>query len=136
LRIELTESAIMDNPEDAIEKMRQLRDLSVQMHLDDFGTGYSSLSYLHRLPTDTLKIDRSFVHELGNGGQGAEIISTIVALARRLGIRVSAEGIETPEQVDQVRTLACDSGQGYFFSQPVDSQGAERMLAAGAMRIH
>ncbi len=136
LRLEITESAIMDNPDEAIAKLRKLKDLAVQLHLDDFGTGYSSLSYLHRLPTDTLKIDRSFVHELREGGQGGEIIGTIVALARKLGIRVSAEGIETSEQMRSVRDLACDFGQGFFFSAAVEPGAAERLLSAGSMQVH
>ena len=131
LRLEITESMIMDNADAAIDKLKQLRELMVQLHLDDFGTGYSSLSYLHRLPTDTLKIDRSFVSKVDSQGQGTEIISTIVALARKLGMDVSAEGLETRQQVDRVRSLACDFGQGYYFSEPLDAANAENLLMRG-----
>ena len=129
LRLEITESMLMDNAEIAIDRLERLREKQVQVHLDDFGTGYCSLSYLHQLPTDTLKIDRSFVHLVGTREQGAEIIGTIVALARKLGMEVSAEGIETQDQVDHIRSLACDYAQGYYFSGPLDAAEAELLLS-------
>ncbi len=129
LRLEITESMLMSNADIAIDRLQRLRDQNVQVHLDDFGTGYCSLSYLHQLPTDTLKIDRSFVHLVGTQEQGAEIIGTIVALARKLGMEVSAEGIETQDQVDHIRQLSCDYAQGFYFSGPLDAAEAELLLS-------
>lgn len=129
LRLEITESMLMDNAEIAISRLERLREQNVQVHLDDFGTGYCSLSYLHQLPTDTLKIDRSFVHLVGTREQGREIIGAIVALARKLGMEVSAEGIETQDQVDHVRQLSCDYAQGFYFSGPLDAAEAELLLS-------
>src|SRR5205085_1886326 len=95
----------------------QLRALNVRLHIDDFGTGYSSLNYLHRLPADTLKVDRSFISGSGPGGENWEIVRTIMALAHNLGLDVIAEGIETPEQLAQLTALQCEYGQGYLFSR-------------------
>jgi EAL domain-containing protein (putative c-di-GMP-specific phosphodiesterase class I) len=97
-----------------------LRALNVQLYMDDFGTGYSSLSYLHNFPIDVLKIDRSFVSRMGSEGQNSEIVRTILGLARNLNLRVVAEGIESPEQMRQLRRMGCHYGQGYFFSKPLD----------------
>ncbi len=128
LRIEIIESLIMDDAEGAIEKLSQLRALGCKIHLDDFGTGYSSLSYLHKLPTHTVKIDRSFVRRMnGNGGRD-EIVETIVSLARSLGMEVAAEGLETPDQFQRLRSLKCEYGQGFFFSKPLDGERAGRLI--------
>ncbi len=99
--------------------------------IDDFGTGYSSLSYLQRFPVNALKIDRSFISRMGVDGEETEIIQTIVMLANKLGIDVIAEGIETKEQLGQLREICSTQaqGQGYFFSKPVDSQAAETLIA-------
>ena len=134
LRLEMTESTIMEHGEVAIAKLRELRELGVQLYIDDFGTGYSSLSYLHRLPMDALKIDRSFISELedGAGEQHSEIVRTIVTLARTLGLGVAAEGLETADQVSRLRGLACEYGQGYFFSAPIDRSAARDLLAGRA----
>jgi len=130
LKLEITESAIIDNAETAAVLLSRLRSLGVRVAVDDFGTGYSSLSYLHRFPIDTLKIDRSFVNEMA-GGQKNEIVHTIVALAHRLELDVVAEGIETAEQRAELRNLECEFGQGYYFSHPVDVAAAEAALSAG-----
>jgi diguanylate cyclase (GGDEF)-like protein/PAS domain S-box-containing protein len=127
LNIEVTESAMMPNPESAIELMHQLKALGVQIALDDFGTGYSSLSYLHRFPLDSLKIDRAFVSRIM---EDDEIIRTILTLGRNLGLKVIAEGVETAEQVEKLRDLGCEFAQGYYFSVPVNSQEATDLLAA------
>ena len=100
----------------------------VQWSIDDFGTGYSSLSYLHRFPVDILKIDQSFVRRIGPGDENTEIIRTIMSLASSLGMRVVAEGIETPEQLDHLRGRGCDFGQGYYFSHPVDEATATELI--------
>ncbi len=127
LCLEVTESAMMPNPEAAVELMHQLKQLGIQISLDDFGTGYSSLSYLHRFPIDYLKIDRSFVAHIL---EEEEIIHTIITLGRNLELRVVAEGIETAEQFEALKTLGCQFGQGYYFSVPVNAQEASDLLAA------
>jgi diguanylate cyclase (GGDEF)-like protein/PAS domain S-box-containing protein len=130
LRIEITESLIMDQADSAIEKLARLRDLGIELHLDDFGTGYSSLSYLHRLPTHTIKIDRSFVSQMDAGNGQAEIVKTIVSLAQNLGMHVSAEGLETSGQYKQLRDLHCEFGQGFYFSKPLEPSSAQELLTS------
>ncbi|HKI05447.1 MAG TPA: EAL domain-containing protein [Thermoanaerobaculia bacterium] len=132
LRLEITESTIMEQAEDAVEKLLALRRLGVKLYIDDFGTGYSSLSYLHRLPVDALKIDRSFISEMSTGDDRAEIVGTIVTLARTLRMDVAAEGIETAEQFTRLRALACQFGQGFFFSRPLGRKAASGLIQAGA----
>jgi diguanylate cyclase (GGDEF)-like protein/PAS domain S-box-containing protein len=132
LRLEITESTIMGQHEDAIAKLLALRGFGVKLYIDDFGTGYSSLSYLHRLPVDALKIDRSFISEMNGGDDRSEIVGTIVTLARILRMDVAAEGIETAEQVSRLRALSCHYGQGYFFSEPLAGIAAGGLIQAGA----
>jgi EAL domain-containing protein (putative c-di-GMP-specific phosphodiesterase class I) len=134
LKLEITESAVMDNIETATEMLRQLRELGVQLAIDDFGTGYSSLSYLHRFPIDTLKIDRSFVTRMSENNENAEIVRTIVVLAQNLGMDVVAEGVETKEQLGLLRKLGCEHGQGYFFSRPSSESDAEKIIAETCAR--
>lgn len=129
LRLEITEGAIMDGAESAATMLLQLRELGVQLSIDDFGTGYSSLGRLYRFPINGLKVDRSFVSQMGSEG-GSDIVETIVILAHKLGVDVTAEGVETAEQLTQLRALQCDYGQGYFFSQPLDNQAAEALIVA------
>jgi EAL domain-containing protein (putative c-di-GMP-specific phosphodiesterase class I) len=119
LKLELTESMLMDHADATIEMLQQIRDRNIQLSLDDFGTGYSSLSYLHRFPLDTLKIDRSFVSRMQTSHEDFEIIRTIITLAHTLDMTVVAEGIESMEQKQQLADLGCDLGQGYFFSKPL-----------------
>lgn len=128
LKLELTESAVMENPEQVILMLKQLKEIGVQLSIDDFGTGYSSLSYLHRFPIDTLKVDRSFVGTMENGTENGEIVRTIVGLAKTLGMNVIAEGIETIHQIHQLRILGCEYGQGYLFSRPVPVDRAAELL--------
>ena len=128
LRLEITESVVMENAEQAASMLAQLRDLGVHLSIDDFGTGYSSLSYLHRFPVTTLKIDRSFISRMGAGDENSEIVKTILTLAANLGMEVVAEGIETQEQLTQLRALKCDYGQGYLFAKPVSAEMAERLI--------
>ncbi|HEY9847307.1 MAG TPA: bifunctional diguanylate cyclase/phosphodiesterase, partial [Candidatus Caenarcaniphilales bacterium] len=130
LKLEITESCLMETNELVSTMITQLQDLNIQLSMDDFGTGYSSLSYLHRFPIQTLKIDRSFVSRLELGGEHVEIVRAIITLAHNLGIEVTAEGVETVEQLKQLRQLGCEYGQGYLFSEPVDSSAAEALLAA------
>jgi diguanylate cyclase (GGDEF)-like protein len=130
LKLEITESGLMENADAATTVLKQLRALGIQLGIDDFGTGYSSLGRLHCLPINTLKVDQSFVRRMANEGESLEIIQTIVTLAHNLGMDVVAEGIETAEQLERLKRLQCDYGQGYFFSKPVDAQKAEALIAA------
>jgi diguanylate cyclase (GGDEF)-like protein len=129
LRLELTETMLMDRGEKTIELLYGIKAQKVQLSIDDFGTGYSSLSYLHRFPIDALKIDRSFVSPIDADGNNCEIVNTIITLAHSLGIKAIAEGVETSHQLAQLRKLECDEAQGYFFSKPVNSQLAEAFLS-------
>ncbi|MBW4467245.1 MAG: EAL domain-containing protein [Pegethrix bostrychoides GSE-TBD4-15B] len=126
LKLEITESVLMSHAESAIATLSQLKQLGIQLAIDDFGTGYSSLSYLHRLPIDTLKVDRSFIQRVDSDGEQLAIVRTIITLAWNLGMEVVAEGVETLKQLAQLRSLRCEYAQGYLFSQPlaVESIGA------------
>lgn len=128
LKLEITESTAMENAERTIEILSELSRIGTQLSIDDFGTGYSSLSYLHRLPFDTLKIDRSFVKEVGENGENSEILQTIISLAKNLKMKVIAEGIETENQLRLLRNLGCDYGQGYLMSKPLPKDQAEPLL--------
>lgn len=128
LKLEITESVVMENVEVASEMLQKLRSLGIELSIDDFGTGYSSLSYLHRLPIDTLKIDRSFVSRIQENNENKEIVRTIILLAQNLGMGVIAEGVETKEQVERLRELNCENGQGYFFSRPIDPDAAGKLI--------
>jgi diguanylate cyclase (GGDEF)-like protein len=128
LRLEITESVVMENAELATNTLLQLRKLGVHLSIDDFGTGYSSLSYLHRFPVNTLKIDRSFIGRMAKGDENSEIVRTICTLANNLGMEVVAEGIESREQLEVLRSLKCEYGQGYFFSKPIDAEKATALV--------
>jgi EAL domain-containing protein (putative c-di-GMP-specific phosphodiesterase class I) len=119
LKLELTESLLVRDVDDVIEKMGALKARGVAFSLDDFGTGYSSLSYLKRLPLDQLKIDRSFVRDVQDDANNAAIAQTIVALAQSLGLSVIAEGVETTAQRDALQRMGCKAYQGFLFSRPV-----------------
>jgi diguanylate cyclase (GGDEF)-like protein len=128
LRLEITETVVMENAELATNTLLQLRKLGVHLSIDDFGTGYSSLSYLHRFPVNTLKIDRSFIGRMAKGDENAEIVRTICTLANNLGMEVVAEGVETREQLELLQSLKCEYGQGYLFSRPVDAEKATELI--------
>ncbi len=128
LKLEITESAAMEDAEHTIDMLNRLKLLGVQLSIDDFGTGYSSLSYLHRLPFDTLKIDRSFVYSVGEKGENSEILQTIISLAKNLKKKVIAEGIETESQLNLLQNLGCDYGQGYLLARPLTVENAEKAL--------
>jgi diguanylate cyclase (GGDEF)-like protein len=128
LKLEITESLIMDRGEATVAVLRRLRGLGVGLCIDDFGTGYSSLSCLHSLPLTTLKIDRSFVGRLA-AGESLEIVRTIITLAHNLRLAVVAEGVETPQQLAHLRALGCEFGQGFLFASALDPPEAEALLA-------
>lgn len=128
LKLEITESAVMENAENAIAMLRKIKATGVKISIDDFGTGYSSLSYLHRFPIDTLKVDRSFVSTMEDGTENGEIVRTVIALARALKLTVIAEGIETVHQFHQLRILGCEFGQGYLFSRPLPTSEIMALL--------
>ena len=129
LRLEVSERDIMANAEASIEVLGDLRARGINLSIDDFGTGYSSLSYLQRFPITTLKIDRSFVQGLQTGGTG--LVNSIIALGRSLGVSALAEGVETADEADILRTLGARYAQGYFFSEPVDADRASHFIESG-----
>jgi len=128
LRIEVTESSIVENQEQTSSTLRRLRDLQVKLEIDDFGTGYSSLSRLHEYPFSTVKIDRSFVKDLETEPESLHLVETILRLAQGLGLSVVAEGIETSEQLAKLAALGCGYGQGYYFSKPADRESTQRAI--------
>jgi diguanylate cyclase (GGDEF)-like protein/PAS domain S-box-containing protein len=128
LKLELTEGMVMENAADVVDMLYQIRALGIQIAIDDFGTGYSSLSYLPRFPINTLKIDRSFVSQMHHCVDSLEIVRTILVLAHNLGIDVTAEGVETSEQNAQLLEMNCELGQGYYFSEPLDSRAVISFL--------
>jgi EAL domain-containing protein (putative c-di-GMP-specific phosphodiesterase class I) len=129
LRVEITETALLDNPGEAAGVLRELRNFGVKVYLDDFGTGYSSLSHLHKLPVDALKIDRSFVKSLLLPDRPA-IVESILALARTLNTSVVAEGIEDDIQARALERLGCTHAQGFLFSRPLSTNKAEELVKA------
>lgn len=129
LKLEITESAIMENGESARRMLQLLRERQIGVSLDDFGTGYSSLSYLHCFPVSALKIDQSFVKRMDGNPENSGLVPAIVGIARTMGMSATAEGVETPDQLAQLRALGCDFGQGYLFSKPLESQLAADLLA-------
>ncbi|HEY9861543.1 MAG TPA: EAL domain-containing protein [Candidatus Obscuribacterales bacterium] len=136
LKLEITESVVMENAEVATMMLQQLKSLGIQLAIDDFGTGYSSLSYLHRFPIDTLKIDRSFINRIDIDGENLEIARTIVTLAWNLGMDVIAEGVETAKQLAQLKALKCEYAQGYFFAKPLNREAATALIATGMITVN
>jgi EAL domain-containing protein (putative c-di-GMP-specific phosphodiesterase class I) len=124
----VTESGFIHDLKEAQARLGALRAAGVGVSIDDFGTGYSSLSYLKSLPVSELKIDRSFVREIGHDADDQKLVETIVVIAHLFGCSVVAEGIETEAQLDALRRLGCDQGQGYLFSPPVDLAAFDRLL--------
>ena len=134
LKLEITETAVMENAEVATAMLKRLRALGVQLGIDDFGTGYSSLSYLHRFPVNTLKVDRSFVGRMDEASEYREIVRTIVSLAHTLGMEVIAEGVETRGQCSHLSALRCEYSQGYLFSKPLPASAASEYLRSNLPR--
>ncbi|QIR35436.1 EAL domain-containing protein [Tolypothrix sp. PCC 7910] len=128
LTLEITESMLIDNIMETIKVLEQLKRLGIQISIDDFGTGYSSLNYLHRLPADTLKIDRCFIQQMQEGNRNYQVVKTIITLSNQLGLGVVAEGIETQQQLQSLQHLGCEFGQGYLFSKPLANRDIETLL--------
>lgn len=128
LKLEITESAIVHDPATAADKLRRLKELGVDLAVDDFGTGYSSLSYLRQFPVDILKIDRSFISGTDTPKENAEIVRSLIDMAHSLGLRVTAEGVETPEQLERLQAVRCDRAQGYMFARPLPPEEASAMI--------
>ncbi len=128
LKLEITESVFFEHQEKAIEMLNQLREVGIEINIDDFGTGYSNLNYLMKLPISTLKIDRSFISPIKSNGGNMEIVRTIVTLARNLGMKVIAEGVETRAQFDELKKLNCEGAQGYFFAAPMSFEKVQFFL--------
>jgi EAL domain-containing protein (putative c-di-GMP-specific phosphodiesterase class I) len=135
LKLEITESAIMENPEAGAAMLGELRGLGVRVGIDDFGTGYSSLASLHRLPLDVLKVDRSFVMKMEEAEENLAIVRTIVMLAKSLRLAVIAEGIETPGQCHQLADMGCQYGQGYLFARPLSVADADAFLRSSPLDL-
>jgi EAL domain-containing protein (putative c-di-GMP-specific phosphodiesterase class I) len=129
LKLELTESALIDHSEQTTAALEQLRALGIQLCIDDFGTGYSALHYLGRMPVQTIKIDRSFLDDTDDQAGQQPVLQGIVMMGHALGLQLVAEGIETSAQREALRALDCDYGQGYLFSRPLDRTQAEALLA-------
>ena len=130
LKLEITESAIMENAQTAATILRALRERQIQLSIDDFGTGYSSLSYLHSFPVDTLKIDRSFIQQMGETSDSLGLAPLIINIAHKMGMTVVAEGIETQTQLNHLRDLNCNYGQGFLFFKPVDAENVRNLLSS------
>lgn len=130
LKLELTESMLMDDLQKTIDTLLQLKAIDIKLSIDDFGTGYSSLSYLHRFPIDTLKIDRSFINKIGSNPEECAVVKTIITLAHTLGMDAVAEGVETSEQSSNLQAWGCEFGQGYFFAKPLNCSAVEAMLSS------
>jgi EAL domain-containing protein (putative c-di-GMP-specific phosphodiesterase class I) len=130
LELEITETVLIENLQLVSKTLNKLHQMGLQISLDDFGTGYSSLGYLKQLPLHTLKIDRSFVNNIENNNQDRAIISAIITLGYGLGLRVVAEGVETPQQRDVLISLQCQEMQGYLFSKPLTAEDATEFLSA------
>jgi EAL domain-containing protein (putative c-di-GMP-specific phosphodiesterase class I) len=126
--LELTEGAIMKEPEKMVVTLNRLKDIGVQISMDDFGTGYSSLSYLKRFPFDNLKIDKAFINDIPTDDGDVTLVLTIIAMAHNFKLKVVAEGVETQAQMDFLTQKNCDEIQGYFFSRPVPATEVEQLL--------
>jgi len=131
LKLEITENVLISNYSAANEVFKQLRELGIQLQIDDFGSGYSSLGYLQHFPISAVKIDKSFIDGMGKDRKGTELIRAIVSMTRELGMEAIAEGIETDEQLCELKSLLCTFGQGFFLSRPLDKESAEKVLAMG-----
>ena len=133
LVLEITESVLLDDLDAAVTALSRLRTLGVRIAIDDFGTGYSSLAYLSRLPVDVLKIDKSFVDQVGGSSDETSVVEAIVAMSRTMSLVTVAEGVERHEQADWLRGARCSLGQGYLWSRPVELAVARGLLGGGSI---
>jgi EAL domain-containing protein (putative c-di-GMP-specific phosphodiesterase class I) len=131
LVVELTESVLMKHAEAAATILQAIRQVGIRVAIDDFGTGYSSLGYLRRFPLDALKIDQSFVRQISTVGDDTAIVTAVIGMAQNLHLRVIAEGVETPEELEFLRVRQCDAAQGYYFSRPVPAEQFAKLLKTG-----
>jgi EAL domain-containing protein (putative c-di-GMP-specific phosphodiesterase class I) len=132
LELEITESVLMEPGPRTSEMLQALKQLGIRLSIDDFGTGYSSLAYLQRFPSDTLKIDRSFVQGIARDSKGAALVRAVIMVAQALELEVIAEGIETPEQLAVLQELKCDLGQGFYIGEPLPASAADAFLSSAA----
>ena len=128
LELEITETILMKNAEPDIEALQALSNMGIRFAIDDFGTGYSSLTYLKRFPINILKIDKAFVHDIISNADDAAIVRAIITMAHSLGMKTVAEGVETREQLNFLRTQGCDYAQGYYFSPPLSGSEIEHLM--------
>ena len=128
IKLEITESMVMNKVESTITMLKQLQEIGVETSIDDFGTGYSSLSYLPRFPIATLKVDRSFVNSISENNENLEIVRTIIMLAHNLRMNVIAEGVESSDQITHLRKMKCEYAQGFFFSRPLRAEEATKLI--------
>lgn len=133
LELEITETALLNDPDRAGEQLRQLAESGFSLAIDDFGTGYSSLAMLHSLPLDKLKIDRFFVERLGNDDADLAIVKATIVMAKELGLMTLAEGVETAEQLRMLQSLGCDQFQGFLLGRPMPAEAFESLLAGAAV---
>ncbi len=136
LELELTETVLMKRGEISASILQALKAKGVTVAIDDFGTGYSSLSYLQAFPVDALKLDQSFVRQIGTAGEETPIVTAVISMAHSLKLRVIAEGIETQAQLEFLQKQSCDEGQGFHFSRPVPAAEFAVLLKAGALQLH
>jgi len=134
LEIEITENILMKDIENGINKLNRISRHGVKIAIDDFGTGYSSLNYLKKLPIDTLKIDRSFIHDMQNNEEDSSIIRAIIAMARGLNLNIISEGVETQEQMEQLRAWRCKNMQGFLFGRPIAESAAMDILKTARLQ--
>ncbi|NJL42655.1 MAG: EAL domain-containing protein [Pseudanabaena sp. SU_2_4] len=135
LKMEITESILLKNTAVNLDIMQQIKELGVHLAIDDFGTGFSALNYLKQFPIDTLKIDRAFTNGLGQNAEDTAIVHAIIAFAKALNLSITAEGIETAEQLALLQELKCDRGQGYYFAEPLTSEALSQLLAASGANL-
>ncbi|MER3632038.1 MAG: hypothetical protein C4325_07670 [Blastocatellia bacterium] len=128
LILEITESFMMQDKESTIRKLTELKQLGIRLAIDDFGTGYSSLSYLERFPVDILKIDKTFIEKISSNGEGTAVARAIIMMGDSLKLKTIAEGIEHPEQIDALKKLGCEAGQGFHFARPLTEAAMEEFL--------
>jgi EAL domain-containing protein (putative c-di-GMP-specific phosphodiesterase class I) len=135
LDLEITESVVMEDPKSAVVTLQQLREMGVGLKMDDFGTGYSSLSCVHRFSLTGLKIDRSFVANMGDDSNHRAVVKAIIAMGHALQLKLVAEGVETDDHAKALREMGCELAQGYFFAKPLSPVDAEKFLVAESMKL-